>query len=232
MQVDQIVFSLPFGYSYGGFATGSGVNATNSSSYPSLGDWGTIYFKGYIPQAIFPFESFLINANDSIVLKFKAKMRCTSSDTIDVATVFPVLGSIIVDSAKATSCVGCGVLPVNLLYFNANMVQNQVLLEWATASELNNEKFSVYRSYEGLFYELITELPGAGNCQQITNYSAVDQYFLHVNRIFYKLKQTDYDGKQAEYYTKLNLKQPLIINCYPNPFSNDFRFLRKNCTLF
>jgi hypothetical protein len=221
LQVDQLVDILPVNYKFLGFATGSEITKINSSQYPLPGDSGTITFTGFVADTIFPYESYKIYPGDTLSLKYRALTRCISSSSLDTNKVYLILNDFSIDTAFALTCAGCSALPVNLLYFNANRLDNQVLLEWATASEINNQSFAVYRSYEGVNYEFIQELPGAGNYQQITKYTAIDPYYLKANRVYYKLKQTDYDGKQTSYYAKLEFQQPLIIHCFPNPFSEE-----------
>ena len=84
-------------------------------------------------------------------------------------------------------------LPIELLYFNATPNQSVVDLTWATASELNNDFFTVERSIDGLTWENVVTVNGAGTTTQRNNYSAVDTRPV-AGLSYYRLKQTDFDG--------------------------------------
>ena len=55
------------------------------------------------------------------------------------------------------------VLPVELVDFQAETRGEEVVLTWATASEINNDYFTVERSSDGVSFEPIAEIKGAGN---------------------------------------------------------------------
>jgi len=82
-------------------------------------------------------------------------------------------------------------LPIELLYFMGNRINNSVELKWATASEENNDYFSIYGSNDLEQIDLITNVYGAGNSNFITEYRYLDYY----PKLYYRLCQTDYDGK-------------------------------------
>lgn len=65
-------------------------------------------------------------------------------------------------------------LPVELLSFDATLVNNEVLLKWSTASEINNDYFQVERSIDGKNFEVIEVIQGAGNSMEILIYSTFD----------------------------------------------------------
>ncbi|MCC6252410.1 MAG: hypothetical protein IT238_08120, partial [Bacteroidia bacterium] len=90
-------------------------------------------------------------------------------------------------------------LPITLLEFNAQPVIDEVSITWTTASEINNDYFNVERSKDGIHFESIAQIPGAGNSHTILNYKTMDaQPYEGVS--YYRLKQTDFDGK-FEYST-------------------------------
>jgi hypothetical protein len=88
---------------------------------------------------------------------------------------------------------GFGALPVSLLSFTANLKNNKVYLDWATASEQNNAKFDVERSRNGVDFSQIDEVAGAGNSSVVRNYNAIDEAPLP-GLSYYRLKQTDFNG--------------------------------------
>lgn len=111
-------------------------------------------------------------------------------------------------------------LPVELLSFNASPVGKNVLLEWSTVSETNNDFFTVQRSKDGLIFNELTRVQGAGSSNTIIFYSAIDYNHIE-NTSYYRLKQTDFDGKYSYSKTEfLNFveifRDTFVIN--PNPF--------------
>ncbi len=120
----------------------------------------------------------------------------------------------------STASVGSGgALPIELLHFSALADDNQVRLQWATASELNNDYFEIFRSTDALNFEPILKLDGVGTSQTINNYTALDKEPFHgIN--YYKLKQVDFDGTFEYSKTVKVTFQPdrmADLLCYPNP---------------
>lgn len=113
-------------------------------------------------------------------------------------------------------------LPIELVYFNATL-ENEltVRLEWQTRSEINNVFFTIERSKNGLDWEEVSKIDGAGNSTTLSNYSTIDEDpYWEIS--YYRLKQTDFDG-QFEYsdirsvFIKQNTAEVVI---YPNPANN------------
>jgi len=111
------------------------------------------------------------------------------------------------------------VLPVELIYFNAKVKTEGVLLNWATATEINNKEFVVERSNsEKLDFKTIGTLKGHGTTLQQQQYEFLDaQPF--VGTSYYRLKQTDLDG--AITYSKVvavtRKSTTTTLTLYPNP---------------
>lgn len=85
-------------------------------------------------------------------------------------------------------------LPVDWLSFSATRQADEVLLQWQTASEINNHYFTVLRSQNGLDFASLAQLPGAGNSNRILSYAFADSQPLP-GVSYYKIRQTDFDGK-------------------------------------
>ncbi|MBL0065748.1 MAG: T9SS type A sorting domain-containing protein [Bacteroidetes bacterium] len=84
-------------------------------------------------------------------------------------------------------------LPVELLSFTGTVDDNRILLRWNTASEINNDYFVIEKSLNGIEFEKIAEIEGAGNSTSLIDYSFIDQHpFSGIN--YFRLKQTDFDG--------------------------------------
>ncbi|MBI2268820.1 MAG: hypothetical protein HYU69_00520 [Bacteroidetes bacterium] len=85
-------------------------------------------------------------------------------------------------------------LPIELLGFTAVSEKSFVKLNWSTATETNNDYFTVERSGNGSNYDLVQTIKGAGNNTTKLEYELIDSKPLKgIN--YYRLKQTDYDGK-------------------------------------
>lgn len=114
----------------------------------------------------------------------------------------------------------CILLPVELIDFSANVENDVVVLQWATASEQNNDFFTVERSRDLNNWNEIANVEGAGNSTSTITYSLLDSKPLP-GISYYRLKQTDYDGKfsysSAQSVSFDNNEQVFV---FPNPFDS------------
>ncbi|NLA25393.1 MAG: T9SS type A sorting domain-containing protein [Bacteroidales bacterium] len=123
-----------------------------------------------------------------------------------------------------------GNLPVELIDFHASCGNAMVEIEWATASEQNNDFFSIERSNNALDWELIGTISGAGNSNIVNNYTFIDnQCFDEI--MYYRLLQTDFDGTLSiEKIIQLDACTPnkdVKLILYPNP-SQGMVFIETN----
>src|SRR5690606_38659659 len=87
------------------------------------------------------------------------------------------------------------VLPIQLLSFTAKPIDNkEVLTQWTTATETNNDFFTVERSVDALNFKEIGTVNGAGNSNNAIKYRFSDKNPF-AGTSYYRLKQTDFDGK-------------------------------------
>ena len=84
-------------------------------------------------------------------------------------------------------------LPIELVSFDATTNDNSVEVEWVTASQSNNNYFTVERSIDGYNWTELTKVPGCGNCNSNMEYKVIDEN-PHLGLSYYRLIQTDYDG--------------------------------------
>ncbi|MFH0866622.1 MAG: T9SS type A sorting domain-containing protein, partial [Bacteroidota bacterium] len=84
-------------------------------------------------------------------------------------------------------------LPIELLAFSAACDGDKVNINWSTASETNNDYFSVERSANTVEWDPVANVDGAGNSNTWLYYSAVDNSPLD-GYSYYRLKQVDFDG--------------------------------------
>ncbi len=85
-------------------------------------------------------------------------------------------------------------LPVTLLYFKIYCVGKYVALKWETASEINCDYYLLERSSDGISWEPVAYIQGAGNSNEISTYSWVDNYDSNGAALYYRLTQFDYNG--------------------------------------
>ncbi|NME66971.1 hypothetical protein [Flammeovirga aprica] len=83
-------------------------------------------------------------------------------------------------------------LPVVLTYFRSKTRENQVQLEWETASEINASHFEVQRSSDRKNWNTIGTVDASGNSQVSIKYEFTDEHQLSMS--YYRLKQVDFDG--------------------------------------
>jgi len=109
-------------------------------------------------------------------------------------------------------------LPIELIYFEATQNENTIEFSWATASEINNDYFTIERSKKGEKWEAILEVNGAGTSSEIIEYFELDNS-PKKGLMYYRLKQTDYDGEYTHSnIVPVNFKKPdKNIIVYPNP---------------
>jgi hypothetical protein len=109
-----------------------------------------------------------------------------------------------------------------LISFEANVYnQDQVKIDWTTASEENNAFYTIERSINGVDFEAVSSIDGAGNSNNLLFYSYID-----VNPItglsFYRLKQTDFSGEfdfSEIRSVKIESQFKTSYKAYPNPIN-------------
>ncbi|MGV3638364.1 MAG: hypothetical protein ACO1NQ_12060 [Flavobacteriales bacterium] len=118
-------------------------------------------------------------------------------------------------------------LPIELIAFNAEATTSNVQLMWTTASEWNNAYFTVQRSTDGLVFEEVIRMDGAGNSQTPVTYVAVDNAPVD-GLAYYRLLQTDHNGASTVFDAvavqfQRRFVEPLTV--HPNPTSQGAAWL-------
>jgi hypothetical protein len=85
-------------------------------------------------------------------------------------------------------------LPIQLASFAVNANGRNNDLSWLTYSELNNDFFTIEKTIDGQYFEIVGNENGAGTTLNISNYILTD-YNVQPVINYYRLRQTDYDGK-------------------------------------
>jgi hypothetical protein len=116
------------------------------------------------------------------------------------------------------------VLPVEFTLFEVYAENDNDVLIWETASEVNNDFFVVEKSENLYNYFEIAKVQGQGTTNVTTNY----QYFNQLVKpgiTYYRLKQVDFDGgfKYSQIVPVIRDSYHPSVNVYPNPFSDVIR---------
>lgn len=115
------------------------------------------------------------------------------------------------------------ILPVELVRFEGSINQCKTELIWETASELNNDYFSVQKSNNGTDWDEIAQVKGNGNSNTPKSYRHTDEN-LNSSLAYYRLVQYDFDG-QNEMSKMITINgqecSGFAFKLYPNP-TNDF----------
>jgi len=115
-------------------------------------------------------------------------------------------------------------IPVELVSFTAEVIENVVKLFWLTASETNNFGFEIERSFDGEVFSEIGFVAGNGTTTTPQHYTFDDDKLKH-GKLYYRLKQIDTDGSFD--YSDVILVQvsfPEVFSLaqnYPNPFNSE-----------
>ena len=124
------------------------------------------------------------------------------------------------------------VLPIELTSFTATCDGRSALVEWTTATERNNDYFSLERSDDAINFTEIARVAGAGNSIEPIDY-AYNDYGIHGGDNYYRLVQVDYDGTRT-------VSDIVVANCieeqasdpdvlaYPNPFNGELTLVLDN----
>lgn len=125
-------------------------------------------------------------------------------------------------------------LPIKLLSFDATPNHETVDLEWVTATEINNDHFTLERSVNGIDFEPIGSVKGAGNSSRTLNYLFVDERPLY-GVSYYRLKQTDFDGKYSYSQIvaiRISKDNAIFIQAGPVPAKDHIRLTCTGSTNF
>jgi hypothetical protein len=111
------------------------------------------------------------------------------------------------------------VLPINLMSFTANVINNKVALHWQIAKEINVDYFTVQRSKDGMNWETIAKVTANGaSSNGIVSYS-IDDANPYEGASYYRIIEVDTDGRQTYSEIRLvNFESTFsAITVYPNP---------------
>ncbi|MEP7280039.1 MAG: T9SS type A sorting domain-containing protein [Bacteroidota bacterium] len=142
-------------------------------------------------------------------------------------TVTDIAG--ISSSAVTDVTVLFSLLPVQFTYFIGQKTITGNLLQWETATEQNNNYFTVERGMDGKQFTAIARVTGAGTSTTANNYSFTDLQGA-ATPVYYRLRQTDKDGKSSfsQVITVGTGNAPNAAQTYPNPVQDNLHIAVSN----
>jgi hypothetical protein len=140
---------------------------------------------------------------------------CANGPVTSAISVLVPPGQICANSTIASPII----LPIKLVSFTAKLNANKKpLIEWKTAFEINSEKIELQKSDDGNNYTTFTTFSTGETSLSEKGYSYEDAAFTSGGTVYYRLKQTDLDGKVT--YSKVVYvtdKSASEISLFPNP---------------
>lgn len=124
-----------------------------------------------------------------------------------------------------TATLDCTLLPVELVSFKGKNDGPQNTLQWITASEKDNDFFTIEKSADAINFEELAQIDGAGNSTHALSYLSYDHKPYEIT--YYRLKQTNYD-KTFKYSETISIDrskdEERLSNIYPNPTKDNINF--------
>lgn len=144
-------------------------------------------------------------------------LRCN----IITAAMITITGTLNYGTNNAAGIQTICALPIELYSFTGRNSEEKNILEWTTASEMNNDYFTVEKSENGISYSELIRINGAGNSSTNKYYSTND-IEPYPNLTYYRLKQTDFNGD----FTYSNIisvsSEEDVVYLYPTPSHDNF----------
>jgi hypothetical protein len=208
--------------STGNGLAGSVTNGPLTALASNGGPWGPNGVYSYGANPTFPSNTFG-NTNYWVDLLFTPATFTFNLTSITDGSGCNITGSPI--QALNVVSADCGTLPVTLLGLSAAPKNNNsVLLSWTTATEIDNRGFEIQRSQPNGSWEGIGYVNGAGNSNNLINYTYTDKN-LFPQVYNYRLKQEDIDGKyrysMVVSVTLNGTAEYKLGQNYPNPFRDE-----------
>lgn len=212
-----------------GFLAGSTITVVNYLHfYDSVGVRSfvksqTVPFTGSFP-GYSPFSICFPNDSSDRLYMFGSYRPSLTADGLTVTAATSGNGEV-VRHTIAIPYVG-QYLPVKWLLVDAHKINGRnVLIQWRTASEINNQKFTVERSYDNVHYDPAGTIAAREGHTVMNEYTFTDDKVSpSANMVYYRIKQTDYDGVYdysavvSVSFNKVRMNEVIVS---PNPVTNE-----------
>lgn len=135
-------------------------------------------------------------------------------------------------SNQQSFCLPTSLLPVSLVDFEASCNDGAMDLSWVTATEENNDYFTIEKSCDGTNYTLLGQVEGAGNSTSVMNYNFRDEKPC-AGISYYRLSQTDINGNKyvVKNISALCHAEDRNILVYPNPATDELHIYCLDCLI-
>lgn len=207
----EIWFNTPGGVSGG---IGSRVFDVVINGDTVLDEYDIILMEGAAMTAgVYSFKICLAPGESQIDFEFITNGACGSDAKVAAIEIVPNNVGPITPITPS--------FPVEWLALEAGFEGESAWIEWATASELNNDFFTVERSLDGRLFESIAHVAGAGFSDEVRTYSVEDLRPVR-GKAYYRIRQTDYDGTES-YSDILSLAYKgtaAVLDVFPNPITS------------
>ena len=114
--------------------------------------------------------------------------------------------------------------PIELKRFSGTQKNSQIQLDWITASEYDNDYFTIEKSKDGVEFSSIGEVSSMGDSQYEVAYQLIDGR-PYSGQNYYRLKQTDFDGTSTTskiIVVDMENQQEPKVKIFPNPVTDYF----------
>jgi len=138
---------------------------------------------------------------------FTTSASTTEGDLDDLAVDFPGIYALL------------SALPVQYKSFDVEASEKQLIFNWATLNETNNDYFTIEYSTDLINFHEIKTVDGALNSNTLIEYSTTVEDFTTKGQVYFRLKQTDVD-QRFSYSEVVSLSIPYHISVFPNPAVN------------
>jgi hypothetical protein len=183
---------------------------TSDKLFFSESTYGSMEFTGLTHISDYPPAPYSSNYSSGIV---------TLNNSQDVGVIYVGIDG---DNKKLFWDRSLAVIPVELTSFNVNVNNSSVLLDWTTATEVNNKGFFVERKSGNDNFTSVAFMQGKGTTTEQQSYSYSDNN-LASGKYFYRLKQVDLDGTSTiSKIIEVDILQPMEFSLsqnFPNPFN-------------
>jgi hypothetical protein len=88
--------------------------------------------------------------------------------------------------------------PLQLTSFTAECTSGAALIDWSTSVQTNVDYFTLDRTNDGVTYETVATIKGAGSSDGSLNYSVTDSNLLS-GTYYYRLSETGLDGTTTRF---------------------------------
>ena len=154
----------------------------------------------------------------TITIKYRPGYGTNTSNAYYSAGSHPAAQYISISNLTLTPTgSGCITLPIEMTSFYGTCKDNISELKWSTASELNNDYFLLEQSVNGVDFEKVAQIDGAGTSNSEVNYQT---RVSSEKGSYFRLKQVDYDGHTDQTDVIYVACKTPEVSVFPNPFEN------------